>query len=242
MTQRADKLRQQMNGALRLIRLFPVTAASAALLIVALATPLPASLSDPARAQAGGLRRDATGSPAQGAAARLAKGKFLVASRSLLDPNFSETVILLVDYDPNGALGVVVNRPTPVALIDALPELDELRARKDVVYLGGPVARDRMLLLVRTGQQPPQSLRIFGRVFASGSLDALRKSMAQGDSIRAYAGYAGWGPGQLDMEVARGDWFIGPADSDAVFTERPTAVWSDLIERFSGDWAALPAP
>ena len=173
------------------------------------------------------------------AVAQLAKGKFLVASRSLLDPNFAETVILLVDYDREGALGVVVNRPSDVALIEALPEVNELRKRKDVVYLGGPVARDRMLLLVRTRQQPPQSLRVFDRVFASGSLDALRKSMARGDSIRAYAGYTGWGPGQLDMEVGRGDWFIGPADSNAVFSDRPTAMWDDLIERFSGDWASL---
>jgi len=148
-------------------------------------------------------------------------------------------VILLVDYDREGALGVVVNRPSDVALIEALPEVNELRKRKDVVFLGGPVARDRMLLLVRTRQQPPQSLRVFDRVFASGSLTALRKSMARGDSIRAYAGYTGWGPGQLDMEVGRGDWFIGPADSNAVFSDRPTAMWDDLIERFSGDWASL---
>ena len=173
------------------------------------------------------------------AVAQLAKGKFLVASRDLHDPNFAETVILLVDYDREGALGVVVNRPSDVALIEALPEVNELRKRKDVVFLGGPVARDRMLLLVRTRQQPPQSLRVFDRVFASGSLTALRKSMARGDSIRAYAGYTGWGPGQLDMEVGRGDWFIGPADSNAVFSDRPTAMWDDLIERFSGDWASL---
>lgn len=178
--------------------------------------------------------------PHERAVSRLGKGKFLVASRSLADPNFAETVILLVDYDRSGALGVIVNRPTAVALTDALPELEELRSRKDVLYLGGPVGRDRMLLLVRTANQPPQSLRVFDRVFASGSLDAVRRSMQRGEPIRAYAGYAGWGPGQLDAEVARGDWFIGPADSEAVFTERPTTVWDDLIDRFSGDWAAVP--
>lgn len=184
--------------------------------------------------------RITTGDPNERAVGRLAKGRFLVASRSLQDPNFAETVILLVEYDANGALGVIVNRPTEVALVDALPELGELRRRKDVVYLGGPVGRDRMLLLVRTPQQPPQSLRVFDRVFASGSLDAVRKSVQRGEPIRAYAGYAGWGPGQLDAEVARGDWFIGPADSNAVFADRPGALWDDLIERFSGDWARLP--
>lgn len=214
-----------MTCATRHLRLSPSAVASAALLAVALLPPAPAPAAD-------------TGPRAS---ARLAKGKFLVASRTLLDPNFSRTVILLVDYDRDGgAIGVIVNRPTEVALVDALPEVRELRARKDVVYLGGPVALDRMLLLVRTRNQPPQSLRVFDRVFASGSLDALRRSMKRGDAIRAYAGYAGWGPGQLDMEVNRGDWFIGPADSDAVFSERPTDVWDRLVDRFSGDWAALP--
>lgn len=175
------------------------------------------------------------------AVAQLAKGKLLVASRDLLDPNFAETVVLLVDYDRDGAIGVVVNRPSPVPLGVALPDVKELRERPDVVYLGGPVARDRMLILLRSRHEPPQSLRVFDRVFASGSLDALRNSMARGESVRAFAGYAGWGPGQLDNEVARGDWLIGPGESDAVFAEKPDTVWDALIERLSGDWASLPA-
>jgi putative transcriptional regulator len=174
-------------------------------------------------------------------ASRLAKGKFLVASRELVDPNFFETVILLVDYDMHGALGVVVNRPTEVRLGEALPEVKELRRRKDVVvFLGGPVARDRMLLLVQTANQPPQSLRVFDRVYASGNLDALRRSLSRGEGVRAFAGYAGWGPGQLDAEVARGDWLIGPADAKALFNSAPASIWDDLIERFSGDWTVLP--
>lgn len=216
-----------MNGAVRLGGRSAVAVITAAL------------LAGPLAAAEGESHRVTTGDPQARVASRLAKGRFLVASRSLTDPNFAETVILLVDYDPNGALGVVVNRPTEVALIDALPEVDELRSRKDVIYMGGPVARDRMLLLVRTPQQPPQSLRVFDRVFASGSLDAVRKSVKRGEPIRAYAGYAGWGPGQLDMEVARGDWFIGPADSNAVFADRPAAIWDELVDRFSGDWASL---
>ncbi|MDX2166424.1 MAG: YqgE/AlgH family protein [Deltaproteobacteria bacterium] len=172
-------------------------------------------------------------------ATRLAKGKFLVASRDLVDPNFFETVILLVDYDPHGALGVVVNRPTAVRLVEALPEVTELRRRKDVVFLGGPVARDRMLLLVRTSNAPRQSFRVFDRVYASGDLDALRHSLAHGEGVRAFAGYAGWGPGQLDAEVARGDWLIGPADATALFDTAPSAIWDDLVERFSGDWTML---
>ncbi len=171
------------------------------------------------------------------AANRLEKGKFLVASRALVDPSFARTVVLLVEYSADGALGVIVNRPSEVPLGDALPEVKELARRRDVIYLGGPVGRERMLVLLRTRNEPPESLRIFGRVFASGSLTALRDSVTRGEGVRAYAGYAGWGAGQLDGEVARGDWLIGPADVDVVFAEHPTDVWDRLIERFTGEWA-----
>ncbi|MGD9762278.1 MAG: YqgE/AlgH family protein [Candidatus Binatia bacterium] len=170
---------------------------------------------------------------------RLGKGKFLVASRSLRDPNFAQSVILLVDYDEEGALGVVVNQPTPVRLGDALPQVDVLRERHDVVYIGGPVGRNRMMLLLRAPTEPEDSTLVFERVYASGSLDALRQSVQRGDGVRAYAGYAGWGPGQLDAEVARGDWLIGPAESALIFDARPARVWTLLLERFSGDWAGL---
>lgn len=180
--------------------------------------------------------RPSTGHP------RLARGKFLVANRSLLDPTFAEAVVLLVDYDDNGALGVVVNRPTEVPLVAALPEVKELRERGDRIYLGGPVSRDRMVLLVRTHAQPPQSVEVFEHVFATGSLTTLRRSLGKKDAVRAYAGYAGWGPGQLEAEVDRGDWLIGPADSKAIFDDPAPDVWSRFLERFAGNWAALPAP
>lgn len=169
--------------------------------------------------------------------ARLARGKFIVASRQLLDPNFAESVILLVDYDDHGALGVVVNRPTEVPLTVALPDIKELRKRKDRVYLGGPVGRDRMVLLLKSRKAPPESVHIFDTVYASGSLDALRHTVSSGDGVRAYAGYAGWGAGQLDAEVARGDWLIGPADPKTIFELPPERAWPTLFERFIGDWA-----
>jgi putative transcriptional regulator len=170
--------------------------------------------------------------------ARLAKGRFLVATRSLRDPTFAEAVVLLVDYDEHGALGVVVNRPTDLPLNDALPQIKELRKRKDRVHLGGPVARDRMVLLLRARKAPPDSVLVFDTVYASGSLAALRDGVSHGNGVRAYAGYAGWGSGQLAAEVARGDWLIGPADSKSIFDEPPADMWRRLLERFGGDWAS----
>lgn len=177
--------------------------------------------------------------PSSNPATRLARGKFLVANHSLRDPNFAETVVLLVDYDDNGALGVVVNRPTAVPLTAVLPEVKELHKRKDLIFLGGPVARDRMLLLLRSKAEPPQAVQVFDQVYATGSLAALRKTIGAGQAVRAYAGYAGWGPGQLDAEVERGDWLIGPADSRAIFDEAPAEIWQQFIERFSGEWAEV---
>ncbi len=177
--------------------------------------------------------------PRSNAHPRLARGKFLVANRSLQDPTFLEAVVLLVDYDDDGALGVVLNRPTGVPLVEALPEVKELKRRKDTIYLGGPVSRDRMVLLVRSPAKPPQSVEVFEHVYATGSLSALRRSLGKNESVRAYAGYSGWGPGQLDAEVARGDWLIGPPDSKAIFDDSPHDLWSRFLERFKGDWAGL---
>jgi putative transcriptional regulator len=133
----------------------------------------------------------------------------------------------------------VVNRPTDVPLTAALPEVKELHKRKDLIFLGGPVARDRMVLLLRAKAMPPQSVQVFDQVYATGSLSALRQIIGHGESVRAYAGYTGWGPGQLDAEVARGDWLIGPADSKAIFDDSPTGIWSRFVERFAGDWAGV---
>lgn len=139
----------------------------------------------------------------------LARGKLLVANERLVDPNFRETVVLLLEYDADGALGVVINRPTDVKLALLLPDVEELRERSETVFLGGPVGRDRMLLLVRTGgDAPEESQRIFDDVFVTASLDVLRRVIRDPgprDRFRAFVGFAGWAPRQLDDEIARGD-------------------------------------
>jgi putative transcriptional regulator len=171
--------------------------------------------------------------------ADLAKGKFLVAAKSLLDANFSETVVLLIDYNEDGAMGVVINRPTEVQLSAVLPEMKELEKRTDFVYIGGPVDRSQLLLLVRTQHNLEGSLPVFGDVYASIRRSVLRKMMDTPETkaqFRAYAGYAGWGPGQLDNEVSRGDWYILPADTETIFEKAPDAIWPELIRRGTVEW------
>jgi putative transcriptional regulator len=174
-----------------------------------------------------------------------AKGRFLVASHSLADPNFSETVVLLLAYEPTGAMGVIINRPADVRLGSVLRDVEELRDRPDPVYLGGPVAGNLLLVLIRAARQPESSEAIFEGVYVSGSRAALRKALSKAgkrNRVRGYAGHAGWGPGQLDREIARGDWQVTAADAAMVFATTPSAIWPELIHRFSGEWTRREAP
>ncbi len=163
----------------------------------------------------------------------LKPGKLLVASRRLLDPNFSETVVLLLDYGPGGALGVIINRPSDVRVRTVLSHIAELRERDDPIFLGGPVARNRMLLLVRARRRPAEATKVLDEVYVGPSLDALRKHLRKSrkSSFRAYAGHAGWAPGQLEAEVRSGSWYIAPASADIIFQADPAKIWPTLIER-----------
>lgn len=175
----------------------------------------------------------------------LAKGMFLIASRQLTDPNFSETVVLLLEYDQQGALGLIINRPTKVELARLLPEVEELKDRRDVIYVGGPVAKERIVLLMRSANQPMDSGRVFADTYVSSSMSTLKEAVEKtrvGDAFHAYAGYAGWAPGQLDGEVLRGDWHISPAEETIVFDKEAGDVWPDLIEKNSGLWVRRSSP
>lgn len=175
---------------------------------------------------------------------RLAKGKFLVASRHLKDPNFSETVVLLIDYNWHGAMGLVINRPTEVRLSTVLPEIEGLQQRMDTVYIGGPVARGQMLVLIRSASQPERSRRVFDDIYVSSSRTVLQRMTGHADveeRYRVYAGHAGWAPGQLEREVSRGSWHILQADAETLFDKAPSEIWPELIRRSSVRWVRLRA-
>jgi putative transcriptional regulator len=186
------------------------------------------------------IPREDNGVPAYGE--ELAKGKFLVASRRLGDPNFSETVVLLIEYGPDGAMGLVVNRPSNVKLSTVFPDVEALEQRKDTVYFGGPVAVNQMLMLIRSSAVPAASKPVIDNVYISASrkvLEGLIKKAAPDQQFRLYAGYAGWAPNQLDFERMRGDWYVLKADADSVFTLAPEALWQELIRRATIKWVRL---
>ena len=163
----------------------------------------------------------------------LAAGKFLVASRELLDPNFAETVVLLVRYEPDSVLGLIVNRRTKVSIARAFPELpDSAKGRSDPLYTGGPVGRTTALALVRSHARLERAEHVFSDVsLVSGKL-LLERTLAAGtapSTFHLYAGYSGWTAEQLRREVELGGWQIFPADAAMVFDPEPESLWSRLI-------------
>jgi putative transcriptional regulator len=170
---------------------------------------------------------------------------FLVASRQLKDPNFLKTVVLLLEYSRSGAMGLVINRPTEVKLSNVLPKMEGLQDLADTLYVGGPVAKKQMLLLVRSGSKPNDSRRVFDDIYVSSSRALLQKMINDGDqgkAFRLYAGHAGWAPGQLDREVKRGGWHVLQADVATVFEKVPSEIWPELIHRSSALWVRLMEP
>lgn len=164
----------------------------------------------------------------------LGPGKFLVASRELRDPNFLETVVLLINYDgEKGAMGLVINRETEVELAVVFPDVEVLQGRDDSVFIGGPVERSGMMLLIRSEAEIDEAERVFADVQISGSRDLLAELAALDDPpvFRTYAGYSGWSAGQLEMEIEQGAWHILPAEADTVFDPEPRSVWPRLIQR-----------
>jgi putative transcriptional regulator len=185
-------------------------------------------------------------SSAPAAQAQLANGVFLVAKPELQDPNFRETVVLITVPQAGGApLGVIINRPLPARLSEIVPGAAKLPEQTDAIYAGGPVRRERVLFLVRSPERPEHSLQVLEDVYLSGNRDLLEQ-LARGEvkvpAFRAYAGYAGWAPGQLQAEIARGGWLVTQAEAAIIFSGDPARVWGELIKRLTARKALAPPP
>jgi len=164
----------------------------------------------------------------------LAKGMFLVAARTMPDPRFRRTVILLLAYDDSGAMGVIINRPTGVFLPQVLSQIEGLEARSDAISYGGPVAMNVVILLLRHQKLPDESGHVMADVYYSASRDTLEKMLKGSKSskeLRLFFGHAGWAPGQLEAEMKNGDWHLLEADPQTIFEEDPDDIWPALIKR-----------
>lgn len=165
------------------------------------------------------------------------KGKLLVAMPKLNDPNFRQTVILLCEYSSDGALGVVLNRPTELAVSTLIDGFQSV-AGGETVYAGGPVAKDGMLILCRSDQLC-DGHSVFDGVFVPKDLEKIKTPGALGDygEIRCYLGYAGWGAGQLECELEEGSWMVLPSDSTLIFDADSSILWQQMMRRLGNKWA-----
>jgi len=162
------------------------------------------------------------------------KGVLLVASPNLDDPNFRETVVLIVEHGPEGTLGLILNRSTKVLLSEALPEVSVLKRSSYRLFAGGPVQPNQLLLLLRLKEPLPDARSVFDGVYVgSGSkiLERIIKQARPTEAFRAFAGYAGWAPDQLKYEMLQGAWALLPPDSIGIFEQDPATLWPDCVSR-----------
>lgn len=171
-------------------------------------------------------------------------GKVLVSSRATGDPAFMESVVLLLQYDRQGALGLMINRRTEAPISRVLKDVNTAKRGSDPVYFGGPVELDAVFALLRSGTKPDDAAAVLNGVYVVSAKQALEKALAasNGDrDVRVYVGYCGWGGGQLEHEVTLGGWWIFAGDPGDVFDPQPGSVWTRLIARTEQQVAgALP--
>lgn len=167
-------------------------------------------------------------------------GMLLVATPVLLDPNFAETVVLMLDVDEGGALGVVLNRPTGVPVSEVLDPWAEIVAEPEVLFQGGPVSTEGALgvALLRDENDSPVGFReIDGRlgvVDLDTPVELVDGSLA---GMRIFAGYAGWGADQLAAEIEEGSWYVVPAEARDAFRLDPSDLWREVLRRQPGELA-----
>jgi putative transcriptional regulator len=173
----------------------------------------------------------------------LAPGKLLVASRELGDPNFAKTVILLVHYDTEGVIGLMINRRTAVPISRVFADLKTAKDISDPVYLGGPVETPTVFALLRSKDTLEGGEHVFGGVYWISTKSALEKTISSRPdpgAFHVYLGYAGWTADQLRNEIRLGGWFVFQADNQTVFNANPDSLWHEMIKKTELEMAGCP--
>jgi len=166
------------------------------------------------------------------------QGHLLVAGPGLVDPNFWRTVVLIGEHSEDGALGVILNRSSETTVEEAVPELAVLAEEMGVVHLGGPVQPSAIVVLADFVEpDEARSLVLDSIGFLASEVDP--ETLGELRRARVYAGYAGWGRGQLEEELDEGSWIVEPAVAEDVFTNDPDGLWSTVLRRKGGPFSVL---
>jgi putative transcriptional regulator len=161
---------------------------------------------------------------------------FLVARADMPDPNFHDAVILLVRPESGPPVGVIVNRPTPIAIGGFFPEIDNIVHGEDKVHIGGPVARQAVIFVFKADAKPDDAEEVLDGVYMASSRKLLYEILSgerKVDGLRVFLGYAGWAPDQLEEEIDRGDWHVARSDARAIFEKPAGRLWPELNARAS---------
>lgn len=166
------------------------------------------------------------------------RGSLLISSGGLYDPNFRHTVVLVGEHNAEGALGVVLNRPLDVTVREAVPPLADLLKLDEPLFQGGPVQPSSPVLLAELAHPELADVLVFGSIgFLVGEVsEDVRSGIVR---ARVYAGYSGWGSGQLEGEMDEGSWIIDPAREEDVFTDAPDLLWSRVLQRKGPEYHML---
>ncbi len=166
-------------------------------------------------------------------------GQLLVATPRLADPNFARTVIFVIDHDDDGALGVVINRPSELPLRSVLPSWAGVVAEPSLLFVGGPVATDSALAVgVPRGEGPDTGFRRLTGGYGLIDLDAEPSEVTAGlVGARVFSGYAGWTSDQLDAEIAEGSWYVVGTQHADLLDPDPSRLWRRILRRQPGELA-----
>lgn len=173
------------------------------------------------------------------------KGRLLLATPPLTDPNFDRTVVYVLEHHEDGAIGLILNRPTDEVLAEPLDRWIDLQSAPSSIFAGGPVDTNAMIAMATTKELMSDSTELLTPIsglIASTDLSADPAIVAAHvDTVRIFRGYAGWGAGQLDLEIDEGAWLLLDAEIDDVFSDRPDDLWHDVLRRQPGrlSWLAL---
>jgi putative transcriptional regulator len=156
-----------------------------------------------------------------------------------VDPNFRRTVVLIGEHGDEGAMGVVLNRVSATLVDEAVPPIASLTAPAELVYLGGPVQPEAVVVLADFADVEQAEVAVVDNIgFLPGEIEDT-SAVGELRGVRVFAGYAGWAAGQLEEELEEGAWIMLPASSSDVFTTTPETLWSDVLRRQGGPLAIL---
>ena len=165
------------------------------------------------------------------------QGHLLVSSPALIDPNFRRTVVLVAHHDEDGAMGLVLSRPSEARVVEAVPALEGVAEDDDVIYVGGPVQPEAFMVLAEFDDVDDAAAAIIGNVgFMPAEAEPADLSIRR---LRVFAGYAGWGAGQLEAELEEPSWIVVQADPADPFADDPDELWRRVLRRKGGKYRLI---